>query len=320
MATRKTPVTRKTTSTAPTRKTPARKTATPVARGWSLHLGLNSVDPKHYDGWSGDLVACESDARDMASIARSQGLVPTVLLSRQARRTAVLAALRKAAKALREGDLFVLSYSGHGGQVPDVTGEETDKQDETWCLYDCQLIDDELYLELSRFAKGVRILVLSDSCHSGTVTRAAPAPVEAGRRPRLLPPAIARRTYEAHRRFYDKVQQDVALAAGKNGQVDPDAVLAGLGTASSRLTQIAGALQPAIVLISGCQDNQTSMDGEHNGLFTEHLLRVWKAGHFEGDHRLFHAKIRAGMPSSQSPRLYVLGRAAAFLKQRPFTI
>lgn len=297
---------------------PARKATAP--RGWSLHLGLNSVSPKHYDGWSGDLVACESDARDMASIATAQGLQPTVLLSKKATRAAVLAALRKAAQALKGGDLFVLSFSGHGGQVPDVTGEETDKQDETWCLFDCQLIDDELYLELGRFAKGVRILVLSDSCHSGTVTRAAPVPTQPGRQARMLPPAIARRTYEQHKAFYDRLQHDVAKVAGKSGQVDPDAVLASLGTASSRLTQIAGELQPAIVLISGCQDNQTSMDGEHNGLFTENLLRVWKSGRFEGDHRLFHAKIRAGMPPSQSPRLYVLGRAAAFLKQRPFTL
>ena len=59
--------------------------------------------------------------------------------------------------------------------MPDTSGEEVDRQDETWCLWDGQLIDDELYLELSRFAAGVRVLVLSDSCHSGTVTRAAPA-------------------------------------------------------------------------------------------------------------------------------------------------
>ena len=55
----------------------------------------------------------------------------------------------------------------------DVTGEEADKRDETWCLFDSQLIDDELYFELAKFASGVRILVLSDSCHSGTVTRDA---------------------------------------------------------------------------------------------------------------------------------------------------
>ena len=58
--------------------------------------------------------------------------------------------MRGAAKALKPGDLFFLTYSGHGGQVPDVTGDEDDKQDETWCLYDGQLIDDELYFELSR--------------------------------------------------------------------------------------------------------------------------------------------------------------------------
>lgn len=310
----------------PVAKKAATKTAKPAtgqrpAKGLSLHLGLNSVSPKHYDGWSGDLVACESDAHDMAALATAQGLKPTVLLTAKATRKQVVAALRKAAKALTTGDLFMLSFSGHGGQVPDVTGEETDKQDETWCLYDCQLIDDELYLELSRFDAGVRIIVLSDSCHSGTVTRAAPPMLGAGGpRPRLLPPAIARRTYQQHKAFYDGIQREVSKAAGSAGQVDPDAVLASLGTASSRLTTLAGQFNPQVILISGCQDNQTSMDGEHNGLFTEHLLRVWKSGRFVGDHRLFHAKIRAGMPPTQSPRLYVLGRSAAFVKQRPFTI
>jgi hypothetical protein len=28
----------------------------------------------------------------------------------------------------------------------------------------------------------------------------------------------------------------------------------------------------------GCQDNQTSMDGDHNGAFTEQLLKVWNQG------------------------------------------
>ena len=41
---------------------PARAAASGAgARGVSLHIGLNSVDPKHYGGWSGDLVACEFD-------------------------------------------------------------------------------------------------------------------------------------------------------------------------------------------------------------------------------------------------------------------
>ena len=53
-----------------------------------------------------------------------------------------------------------------------MSGEEEDKKDETWCLYDGELIDDEVFIELAQFAEGVRIIVLSDSCHSGSVVRA----------------------------------------------------------------------------------------------------------------------------------------------------
>ena len=36
-----------------------------MSKGISLHVGLNSVDPKCYDGWNGQLAACEFDAKDM---------------------------------------------------------------------------------------------------------------------------------------------------------------------------------------------------------------------------------------------------------------
>lgn len=121
---------------------------------------------------------------------------------------------------------------------------------------------------------GVRILVLSDSCHSGTVTRAAP-PVQgsSNQRPKLMPAAVAMRTYREHQAFYDKLQLDIAKAAGQ-AAVDPDMALGA----------IARHFNPAVVLISGCQDNQTSMDGEHNGAFTEQLLRVWSQGSFKGNY------------------------------------
>jgi metacaspase-1 len=295
-----------------TTKTPATK-----PKAMSLHVGLNAVDPIHYDGWSGELAACEFDANDMAEIAQSRGMKSTVLLTKNGTRAKTLAGIRNAAKQLRAGDLFLLSYSGHGGQVPDVSGEEDDKNDETWCLFDGQLIDDELYFELSRFATGVRILVFSDSCHSGTVTRAAPPPgvAIASGRSKMMPLAVGRRTYRAHQAFYDKLQKDVARAA----EPDPDAVLSQL-TVSSRLTAIVKKFKPAVILISGCQDNQTSMDGDHNGAFTEQLLRAWNRGAYQGNYAKFHADIKAGLPPSQSPNLFVLGAAARFLKQRPFSV
>ena len=42
-----------------------------MTRAQSLHIGLNSVNPRHYAGWSGELMACEADARDMAAYLAS---------------------------------------------------------------------------------------------------------------------------------------------------------------------------------------------------------------------------------------------------------
>jgi metacaspase-1 len=284
----------------------------------SLHIGLNAVSPKAYAGWSGELAACEFDAHDMADLAASRGMASTVLLTRQGTRAAVLAAMRAAAKKLKAGDFYFLTYSGHGGQVTDISGDEPDKKDETWCLFDGQLLDDELYLELSRFAKGVRIAVLSDSCHSGTVTRARPTPVPAGFRSRLMPPAVATRVYAQNQDFYDRLQREVAKSAG-GAVVDPDSALAQVG-ASGRLTAIVKSFKPSVVLISGCQDNQTSLDGEHNGAFTEQLLAVWNHGRFEGNYAQLHAQVKARLPPTQTPNLFALGDAAALLRQRAFQV
>ena len=297
-------------------------TANTKARGLSLHIGLNSVSGDAYSGWTGPLAACEFDPNDMAAIAKTRGMKPTVLLTKKATRANTLAGMRSAAKSLKSGDLFFMSYSGHGGQVPDVNGDEPDKKDETWCLFDGQLIDDELYFALSKFKAGVRILVLSDSCHSGSVTRELPPPPPPpGQRVKLMPDAVARRVYGEHQAFYDKLQQDVTAAAGK-ASVDPDAALAALTQvgAAAHATALVGSFHPAVILISGCQDNQTSMDGEHNGAFTESLLKVWNLGKFSGNYDAFHTRIRAALPTSQSPNLFTLGQAGNFLAQTPFTV
>jgi hypothetical protein len=293
-------------------------------RAISLHVGLNAVSPAHYGGWSGELAACEFDAGDMAAIARSRGMKSTVLLTKKGTRASTLAGIRAAAKALKKGDLFFLTYSGHGGQVPDTNGDETDGQDETWCLYDGQLIDDELYFELSRFADGVRILVLSDSCHSGTVTRDLPPTVaivptaQPPQRPKLMPRSVALRTYRDNQAFYDKLQADVAKAAG-GGIIDPDVALANVA-AGGRLTGVVSQFKPAVLLISGCQDNQTSMDGEHNGAFTEQVLAVWNNGAFKGSYATFYKRIVSRMPSTQTPNLFLLGAASGFAAQQPFAV
>ena len=240
-----------------------------MALGISLHVGLNRVDPAHYQGWDGELTACEFDANDMRAIAEGQGFEARSLLTKEATSDAVLAAIERAAGELDQGDLFLCTYSGHGGQVPDRNGEdEEDRSDETWVAYDRQIVDDELYALWSRFAPGVRIFVLSDSCHSGTVVRdieaKVPGPVSTRQkaaaespRYRALPRDVMIATYRANARLYDAIQERLPGAE----RADPAAT---------------------VLLISGCRDDQLSLDGFSNGLFTENLRAVWADGAWEG--------------------------------------
>ena len=56
--------------------------------GASLHIGLNAVDPKQYSGWDGQLTACEFDANDMQSLAKTQGFTKvTKRLTKRATRS-----------------------------------------------------------------------------------------------------------------------------------------------------------------------------------------------------------------------------------------
>ena len=81
------------------------------------------------------------------------------------------------------------------------------------------------------------------------------------------------------------------------------------------------AIKATVTLISGCQDNQVSLDGDRNGLFTETLRKVWNTGKFKGSYKRFADTIVARMPASQTPKYSVVGTPnPAFERQRPFTV
>ena len=69
---------------------------------------------------------------------------------------------------MEPGDTLVFYFSGHGGQQPDEDGEELDGRDETLLSYDGAIVDDELNDIWRRFPAGSRIVMISDSCNSGT--------------------------------------------------------------------------------------------------------------------------------------------------------
>jgi uncharacterized caspase-like protein len=238
----------------------------------SVHLGLNKVDPAAYNGWDGALRGCIADAEAMAALAKAVGFTSTtVLLDEEANGEALKEALTNAAALLSAGDTLFLTYSGHGSQIDDEDNDESDYLDETWCLYGSQWLDDETRTALEAFQRGVRVIVFSDSCHSGSVTRGTPAE------------AIGQRYAEEQPR---------------------------------------GELGASVLLISGCQDNQTSGDTKRGGVFTRALLEVWRDGAFNGTWRQFHRSIRRRIRNpAQKPVLDESGPiSVGWLDERPFTL
>jgi len=79
------------------------------------------------------------------------------------------------------GDRVLLYYSGHGVCVPDTDGDEPDGRDEALAAYDASMVgdlhfrnvitDDHLGRVIANL-DGREVMVISDSCHSGTITRA----------------------------------------------------------------------------------------------------------------------------------------------------
>lgn len=283
-----------------------------MANGLSLHIGLNRVDPGAYGGWSGQLAGCVNDAQDMQALANANGYRSQLVLNEQATSGTILDAITSASRALHQDDILLITYSGHGGQVPDTSGTEPSGFNSTWVLFDRMVVDDELYALWAKFAKGVRIVVVSDSCHSGTVTRdlyvAAlqnnPAlskqyghggkAILAQPLFRNMPADVAEQTYAAGRPIYDAITYYVPR------DVPP---------------------QATVLLLAACQDTQLAADGVGNGLFTENLLAVWGNGVFRGKYSDFLQTIAGRMPVTQVPNYYVVGTDnREFETQEPFVI
>jgi hypothetical protein len=90
----------------------------------------------------------------------------------------VIAAVEEISGMVSEGDYFIFYYSGHGTSVPDKDGDEEDGKDEALCLvtpqgkidWDAFMTDDELSQQLAEHFPEQKIIILSDCCHSGTIS------------------------------------------------------------------------------------------------------------------------------------------------------
>lgn len=152
----------------------------------SLHIGIND-----YPGTVNDLRGCVNDATGWCSLLSSKfGFTTTVLLNEQATVRNAVREMKNIVSSAKDGDHIVITYSGHGTNVKDLDGDEEDGRDEAICLYDGLLIDDNIRVIFGALVKGANLTFISDSCHSGSVTRAFLSTLydESPPKPRFLPP------------------------------------------------------------------------------------------------------------------------------------
>jgi len=136
------------------------------------------------------LKGCENDIRAIETYLKNQIaggwtlIEPKRLLNQEASRQAIIEGFQKYLCQAGSDDIALFYYSGHGGQekAPEEFWHlEPDHLDETLVCYDSRisenhdLADKELRYLLAQVAqKNPRIIVILDSCHSGSGTRNIP--------------------------------------------------------------------------------------------------------------------------------------------------
>lgn len=232
----------------------------------ALVITLEGVEPAFYTGWPGLLPAAEQDRAAILEMLKTANFaMPEELRNDAATRATVAARLKELAEAAVPGDLVVVYFSGHGATLPDLNNDELGAlRDGAWCLFDGMFVDDEITTALTKFKEGVRVVLISDSCFTGTIVAKnlleaqgdGRAPVIDTRPSKLAPVDIGERVYEAQTSYYDPILN--------LPPIDPDSAPA------------------SVLILSACDKDELSRIGDDGSVFTQTLVRVWDKGKFNG--------------------------------------
>lgn len=137
-----------------------------------------------YRGTVNDLAGAVNDAMGIAAALKQAGAEDVTLLTNaDASKSAIRDSWYALVKEAEPGDTIVFTYAGHGGQEPEPAGRngEIDHLNENFLLAGYEpkgansverIVDDEMYDWLKAADdKGVEVVFVADSCHSGTMTR-----------------------------------------------------------------------------------------------------------------------------------------------------
>lgn len=163
---------------------------TRALRGRALFVGIDNYQAPGVSPTAGG----EADARAMSQLALEKGWfkpeeIRTLLGSEATSSNIEKEFVRWLINDSKPGDQILFFYSGHGTQTDDIDGDETeDQRDEAIAPYDAygtngkyfNIITDDKFNEWIEKLGGRSIVLIFDSCHSGTVTRSVGNPDSSG--------------------------------------------------------------------------------------------------------------------------------------------
>lgn len=213
------------------------------------------------------LNGCVNDVADMVDVLKQYlgfGDADIVQLTNaQSNKAQIMDNLKQMVDGAKAGkyNYLVFSFSSHGTQVPDTSGDEPDRADEAFCPHDLAqkgnqwdldhiIVDDELHDLFVQLPKTTLLEAYFDTCHSGTGLKAIDMLLT--RRPRYLPPP----SLEAFEQVDGRSSRGLHTALTEKGITHH-------------------------ILWAGCRADQTSADanigGTWHGAFTHFLCKEMRA-------------------------------------------
>jgi hypothetical protein len=170
--------------------------------------------------YSRNLNGCINDAKAWADLLIEHYDFPrsdvTIALDSEASRERILSGLQELLAGAGSGDVLVFTNSSHGTYVINY-GPDDEYYNQALCPHDVRdsiIIDDELRDLFANIPTGVSLTVISDSCHSGDLTRDVN-----GRLVRFLDPsirgdAVLEKPEQAPRKTYPESGMNEILLSG----------------------------------------------------------------------------------------------------------
>jgi hypothetical protein len=268
----------------PANDNPTSEGGATMMKKFALIVGIN-----HYKLPGNDLSGCLNDANNVKDyLIYCAGFNPAnikIVTDSNATKANVLSGLKWLIAQGAEGVELFYYHSGHGTQVFDVSGDESDQLDEVLVTHDFDwndpstiLLDDYLADIFAGLPQGAFLSMICDTCHSGSMTK--------------------------------DVVKNIAMPTGMANKMQGRAIKVNKFGMKNDGTQ-------RHILLSGCRDDQTSSEavigGVRQGAMTYNFLKVAKAS--TKSWRDTHAEVIKNMKNSGWSQEPILS-GADFLKDR----